>query len=129
MRNVLLLAALATTLLPSCIFGCGAYTGAGDRTYQRGTESMIICANGGFAANLTTGAVEGRYTFDGTVTIATREATQTVAFTLTDFSDGTATAPELGALAWEKQNLDKTALDHADVQCTDLESRSWWTGQ
>lgn len=128
MRN-LLVAALATTLLPSCIFGCGAYSGDGDRAYRRGDESMIICSNGGFVANLATGSIEGRYTFDGTVTTATREATASVAFTLTDFSDGTATAPELGTLAWEKQNLDKTALDHADIQCQDLETRVWWTGQ
>jgi hypothetical protein len=131
MRHSMLVAAAlaAVTLLPSCIFGCGAYSGDGDRAYQRGSESMIICTNGGFVANLASGGVEGRYTFDGTVTTATREAGALVAFRLTDFSDGTATAPELGPLAWEKQNLDKTDLDHADIQCADLETRPWWTAQ
>ncbi len=129
MRHLVLAAALAATLLPGCLFSCGGYNGAGDRVYQRGSESMVICGNGGFVANLTAGSVEGHYTYDGTVTTATKESTATVAFTLTDFADGTATAPELGAMAWEKRSLDKTDLDHADIQCTDLETRPWWTAQ
>ncbi len=127
--RALLALILAALFLPGCLFGCGAYDGAGDVTYQRGTESLILCTNGGFAMTLASGIVEGRYTFDGTATIATVGDSGATAFTLTDHGDGTASTPELGMLAWEKTTLDKTDLDHAHVLCTDLETRSWWTAQ
>jgi hypothetical protein len=33
----------------------------------------------------------------------------------------------LGDGAWQPVTLDQTALDHADVQCSDLQTRSWWS--
>lgn len=118
-------------LLPGCPFACGAYDGQGDRTFVRGADSMILCTNGGYAATLSTGILEGRYTDDAAtgdeVFHATLGPSGTVAFTLTAHGDGTASAPELGELAWQEVQLDKTDLDHADLQCSDLETRAWWT--
>ena len=119
---------LAALFLPACIFGCGS-AGQNDQTFRRGTESLILCDNGGFAAVLDTGIVEGRYAFDGTSTIGTIGTSGATAFTLTIHEDGTAEAPELGMLAWERATLDDTDRTHAHVQCTDLESRTWWTAQ
>lgn len=129
-----LLAALAVAslflLLPGCL-ACGAYEGQGDRTFVRGADSMILCTNGGYAATLSTGILEGRYTAEvatgGEVFHATLGPGGAAAFTLTAPGDGTATAPELGALAWEEVQLDPTDLDHAHLQCLDVESREWWT--
>jgi hypothetical protein len=124
-----LLAALVvmSSLLAGCL-RCG-FDGEGDRTFRRGNESMIFCTNGGFAVVLENKIVEGRYTFDGLATIGTDGATNTLAFTMTENADGTAVAPELGALAWEPTTLDQTDLDHANLQCEDLEARPWWTAQ
>lgn len=125
MRLLLALASL-TTLVSGCVLGCG-YDGAGDQTFRRGTESMILCTNGGFALVLEARIVEGRYTFEGGATIGIEGETGAHAFTFTDHGDGTASAPELGTLAWERVTLDKTDLDHAHLQCDDLEARPWWT--
>jgi len=117
----------AALLLPSCILGCGA-AGENDQSFRRGTESLILCDNGGFAAMLNGGViVEGRYSFDGTANIGITGGTTDTAFTLTVHQDGTADAPELGVVAWERISLDETDRTHAHVQCTDLESREWWT--
>lgn len=124
----LILLAATTLVLTGCPLACG-YDGAGDRTYRRGTESMILCTNGGFAAVLESGIVEGRYAYDGSATVATVGESGALAFTLTDHGDGTASTPELGALAWESVTLDKTDLDHAHLVCDDLEARAWWTAQ
>ncbi|MDB4954274.1 MAG: hypothetical protein JWO36_1843 [Myxococcales bacterium] len=43
--------------------------------------------------------------------------------------DGSVRAPQLGDPAWQDAHLDQTALDHVDVQCTDLVTRTWWTAQ
>jgi hypothetical protein len=130
----ILLAAMAVALLlflPGCPLGCGAYDGQGDRTFRRGDDSMILCVNGGYAATLSTGIMEGRYEVDyatgAPVFHATIGITGAPAFNLTEHTDGTASAPELGVLAWESVVLDQTDLDHADLQCLDLETRAWWT--
>jgi|PlaIllAssembly_1097288.scaffolds.fasta_scaffold117147_1 hypothetical protein len=128
MRALLALISLATLLLAGCTLGCG-FDGEGDRTFRRGNESMILCTNGGFALVLEARIVEGRYTFQDGATLGTEGATGALAFTFTDHGDGTASAPELGALAWERVTLDKTDLDHAHLQCDDLEARPWWTAQ
>jgi hypothetical protein len=127
MRHLVALIAVASSLITGCVFGCGAYDGEGDRTFRRGNESMILCTNGGFAMTLDSGIVEGRYTNDGVSNIGTVGDTGARAFTLTINTDGTAEAPELGMLAWEEVTLDKTDLDHAHLQCEDLETRGWWT--
>jgi hypothetical protein len=115
-------------LLSGCI--CGGYTGAGDRVYQQGTAQLILCANHGFFAQLADGStIEGTYTESaGTPTtsgVATAGSTGTLAFDYTITSD-TLAAPQLGDNAWTAMSLDKTARDHADVHCTDLEMRPWW---
>ena len=124
MRLLLALTAM-TSLATGCVFGCG-FDGEGDRTYRRGNESMILCTNGGFALVLDTKIVEGTYAFEG-ATIGHEGATGALVFTLTDNGNGTATAPELGTGTWESVTLDKTDLDHAHLQCDDLEARAWWT--
>src|SRR5688572_6069642 len=128
MRFLLALILTASILLPGC-FACG-FEGEGDRTYRRGNEALILCTNGGFVLTTETGYIEGRYVFDGTTTTATLENTLDVVFKLTDnHADGTATTPELGASAWESVELDQVDLDHAHLQCKDLEARDWWTAE
>jgi hypothetical protein len=117
-------------LLPGCPLACG-YEGQGDRTFVRGSDSMILCTNGGYAATLSTGIIEGRYTSeyatDGEVFRATIGPSGAAAFTLTTHGDGTASAPELGAIAWEETHPDEIELDFAHLQCLDVETREWWT--
>jgi hypothetical protein len=52
-----------------------------------------------------------------------------LAFDFSYAADGSLDAPQLGTTAWAPKAMDQTALDHADVQCSDLETRSWWTAQ
>lgn len=131
MKSVLLASILAATAtLASGCFGCSAYSGAGDRVYQRGTESMILCENGGFVANTTTASIEGKYQQDTSGNwFATTGDTGALATDITFESDGSVEAAQLGATVWTEVQLDKTALDHADVQCNDLTTRSWWNAQ
>ena len=106
----------AALLLPGCMLKCG-FDGEGDQTFRRGNETMILCTNGGFAQVLENGIVEGRYALQDGATIGTIGGTDTLAFTFADPSED----------GWEAITLDKTDLDHAHVQCEDLESRAWWT--
>lgn len=133
MRTILSAIAVAPLLLllPGCPLACG-YSGQGDRTFVRGADSMILCTNGGYAATLSTGLLEGRYTAElapgAEVFRATVGPSGAAAFTLTAHGDGTASAPELGELAWEEVQLDETELHYAHMQCLDVETRAWWTG-
>lgn len=127
MRNALLASAVMV-LASGCL--CGAYNGAGDKVYSRGSESMILCENGGFVANLTTGSVEGRVMEDASGQwFATKGDDGQLAFDFSYATDGSLDAPQLGDTAWTPRTMDQTSLDHADVQCSDLETRSWWTAQ
>lgn len=127
MRNALLASAVMV-LASGCL--CGAYNGAGDKVYSRGSESMILCENGGFVANLTTGSVEGRVMEDASGQwFATKGDDGQLAFDFSYATDGSLDAPQLGDTAWTPKTMDQTSLDHADVQCSDLETRSWWTAQ
>jgi len=118
MRSLPLLA-----LLSGC---CGGYAGAGDRVYQQGTAQLILCGNNGFFAQLTDGStIEGTYTESAGSGVATTGATGAVAFDYT-ITSGALAAPQLDADVWTALSLDKTALDHADVHCTDLQMRPWW---
>lgn len=133
LAQLALVAAVAATLLPAtgCVpFGCGGFTGANDRVYARNnTEMLVICENGGFVANLESQSIEGRieYNADGTAE-AVKGDDMSLAFDWVT-NPGTAITPQLGDAQWTEQNLDKTALDHADVLCKDLETRTWWTQQ
>ena len=127
-----LAAAVLASVLPAtgCILGCGAYDGASDRVYARtSNEMLIMCGNGGFVANLQTTTLEDRmeYNADGTA-IGVKGDDSSLAFDWVVTTDGGST-PQLGDTAWTQQSLDKTALDHADVMCKDLETRTWWTQQ
>jgi hypothetical protein len=132
MRTILSAIAVAPLLLllPGCPLACG-YDGQGDRTFVRSADSMILCTNGGYAATLSTALLEGRYTAevvtDGEVFHATVGLNGAAAFTLTAHGDGTASAPELGDLAWQEVQLDETELHYAHMQCLDVETREWWT--
>jgi hypothetical protein len=138
MRTLLALSLLPMALLlEGCPLGCDAYDGAGDTTFRRGNDAMIVCSNGGYAATLSTatgglaaGILEGR-----TAALSNAEGgalrgsigdTGTLAFTLTERADGSWASPELGD-GWTIETLDQTDLDHAHLQCTDLEARPWWT--
>mgnify|MGYP001552320453 CR=1 FL=1 len=130
MRNVLLASAVMVSVLGSTGCLCGAYNGAGDKVYSRDSESMILCENGGFVANMTNGAIEGRFMQDASGQwLATRGDDGQLAFDFTYAADGSLDAPQLGAAAWTLKTMDQTSLDHADVQCSDLETRAWWTAQ
>ena len=130
MRTLLSLLLLASCTLAETGCLCGAYNGAGDKVYARGSDSLILCSNGGFVANVTSGAIEGRYTESPVGSDAagfgTRGDDGQLAFDLYDNTDGTVRTPQLGEPPWQDAHLDQTSLDHADVQCTDLVSRSWW---
>ena len=135
MRNVLLASLVAfAALLPAsgCIpFGCGGFEGGNDTVYTReGGEMLIMCGNGGFVANLQTTSIEGRMEIntDG-ASIGVKGDDQSLAFDWVSASDGGMNTPQLGGGAWQYQSLDKVALDHADVQCKDLETRTWWAQQ
>jgi hypothetical protein len=126
MRHLLHLAIAPTALLlPGCPIapGCGvAYNGGSDQVYQRGTDTLIVCANGGYAANLAGSTQEGLY--DPTSRVATIGATGAYTFTLEENADGSVAG--FGNGLWSPVALDQVALSHADVQCTDLVNRPWW---
>jgi hypothetical protein len=44
---------------------------------------------------------------------------------MTTEADGSQTSTELGG-GWNTVVLDQVELDHAHVQCADLETRAWW---
>ncbi len=131
---------LALTFLAACT--CGGYDGGGDRVLARGTDMLILCENGGFYANVAasspseTGLVEGMYSTDATGTVVAHQgANGEPAFTLTWESNGGAATeaqgagvdvPSVGNGEWTENEMNEVELDHANILCTDLESRSWW---
>lgn len=127
MKPVIAVALLvpAALLLPGCPFECGAYAGGGDVMYRRGDDVLFLCGIGGYTLTLGGQASAGR--FEETVSgfDAADGETGARAFSF-ETGAGGASSPELGA-GWSEVLLDKTALDHADVQCTGLESQAWWT--
>jgi len=132
MRNVLLasLVALSAVVANSgCIpFGCGAFEGGGNRAFERNSEMILLCENGGFVATLDTAMLEGRYV-DGTGTVTgTKGEDGRLAFELVDNYNGTSTAAQLGDGAWTSVTLDTVAADHSNVLCNDLQTRTWWGG-
>ncbi|CAN5417092.1 hypothetical protein BH11MYX1_BH11MYX1_20890 [soil metagenome] len=134
--------AVALTLLSACT--CGGYTGGGDQVLARGSDMLILCDNGGFYATVTNGptagVVEGRFATDvAGIATGDRGDTGHPAFTRTWNGDGTATTqaggaselegPGIGNGAWTLNGLNQVELDHANIMCTALESRSWWSAQ
>lgn len=109
-----------------CSF-CGHLDGEGDRVYQRDSELLIVCANGGVVANLPNDSFEGTFALDdGTHGHAIRGGTNDVAFQISFREESGAVTPELGMQVWNRVTLDEVALDHADILCSDLEARDWW---
>lgn len=116
----------ASLLLPGCPFECGSYAGAGDVMYRRGDDVLFLCENRGFTLTLGGQAIAGRYDQGLDGIDGANGDTGARAFSLQVATDGTATSPELGA-GWARVALDKTALDHGDVQCQGLTTQPWWT--
>jgi hypothetical protein len=132
MRLTIVLASIVLAALcftTGCLVpGCGAFSGGGDREYQRGNnETILLCENGGIVANLASGTIEGQYQGDGNQGTATEGDTGQRAFGWT-LSGDDLTSPELGA-PFTQADLNATALDHADVLCQSLTTRSWWPAQ
>jgi hypothetical protein len=128
MRTLLALATVtALSSLTGCLT-CGGFTGGGDRVLARNSDAIILCENTGFIATTAAGVVEGRYVTeaDGSIT-ATRGDTASTAFVLTWDGNGTATTTDLGDGTWTQRDMNQVELNHADIQCTDLANRSWWS--
>jgi hypothetical protein len=133
MNKLMIVAALlAISSLAAGCLGCSGFTGGSDRVVSRNSDSIILCENSGFIATTTSGVIEGTWQTrpDGTSLDAITGGTATIAFVLAWNSDGTtATTTDLGDGSWTELQLNATELDHADVQCQDLISRSWWTAK
>ena len=130
MRTTLAAVALAALASLQTACSCGAFAGGGDRVYASGTDQLILCENGGFSATVGTTTIEGYYTDESTGPIAvvgTEGDNDTHAFDLSNNLDGTATIPQFGAQPWMKLSLDKWHLNHADIACQNLETRTWWS--
>jgi len=130
MKTLLAATLLLSTLATGCL--CGGFSGGNDRVLARNNDSIILCENTGFIATLTSqqgaGVIEGTYAIavDSSI-IATRGDNASAAFVLMWVGDGTATTTNLGTGAWTERQMNTTELDHADIQCQDLASRSWWS--
>ena len=121
---------LAAILVTFTGCSCGAFSGKDDRVYARGNDALILCENGGFVADVATGTIEGRYTVNADTSItATRGDDPATTYMLTFQADNTLATTNLGDGAWNELTLNKTELDHADVRCTDLANRTWWSAQ
>lgn len=122
------LALLALVVSSGCL--CGGFTGGGDQVLSRNSDSIILCDNTGFIATTTAGVVEGTWQTDATgAIVATRGDDSSIAFVLTWGQGSTATTTLLGDGTWTKRDMNQTELDHADVQCQELPSRSWWSAE
>jgi hypothetical protein len=133
MRTLLaaaLLASLAFTAT-GCPLGCSAYQGSNDKVLARGSDQLILCDNGGYAADIGTTTYEGFYTDNpagnAIAVVGTDGATSQHAFDLSYDATGVATIPQFGGDTWQPVALDQTGLDHADTRCQDLETRGWWS--
>jgi hypothetical protein len=135
MNKLMIVAALiaVSSLASGCVLpGCGGFSGGDDRVLSRNSDSIILCENNGVIATTASGVIEGTWQErpDGSSIDAITGGTATIAFVLAWNSDGTtATTTNLGDGAWTEQQLNATELDHADVQCQDLISRSWWSAE
>jgi hypothetical protein len=132
MRNAVTAAlALAAALVAhtGCVpFGCGGFEGGGNLAYERGTEMLLLCENGGFVATLDTQMLEGRFQSQSGVVTGTKGDDGQLAFELVESLETSEwTSTQLGDGAWTMVNLDTVAADHANVLCNDLATRPWWT--
>ncbi len=124
MKTLLALVPAAMTLT-GCL--CGAYEGQDDQVLRTANgDAMQLCSNGGFAVMMANGTLlEGHLSDEGGLIAGSNGDTGSRAFSMTTEADGSRTSPELGA-GWTTVTLDQVELDHAHVQCADLETRAWW---
>jgi hypothetical protein len=74
--------------------------------------------------------VEGRFQNDATgAVVATRGDDASIAFVLTWGTGDTATTTLIGDGTWTQRDMNMVELDHADIQCQALASRSWWSAE
>jgi hypothetical protein len=120
----LLALAIASVLLEGCFLGCGSYSGNGDQVFARGADQLILCANDGFVVTLSGTSIEGKLETGSAAVVAVEGDTGQTVFSYTDVGqfDG------LGS-GWSEidGSFTQAELDHAEVLCHDLTSRSWWT--
>jgi hypothetical protein len=121
------LCAASAVLLAGCPLGCSGYLGSGDRVLASGSDQLILCENGGFVATTSAGTTEGKIEVGTASTVGVEGDDGAQLFTLVD--EGTqAETTGLGSDAvWDQVDENQTQLDHADVLCTDLTSRGWWS--
>jgi hypothetical protein len=126
--NKLLAAILVAIVTTAAGCSCGAFNGADDRVYARGSDALILCENDGFVADVASGTIEGKYVTnpDGTITMHRGDDPES-SYAVTFQPDGTLMTTNLGDGAWNEMTLNKVELDHADVRCTDLANRAWWS--
>jgi hypothetical protein len=122
-----LLAALlpAAMTLTGCL--CGGWDGQDDQVLRTANgDAMQLCSNGGYSLMMANGTIlEGYISHDGGLVAGSNGESGARAFTMTMEADGSQTSAELGG-GWNTVVLDQVELDHAHVQCADLETRAWW---
>ncbi len=125
MKTLLTALVPAMMTLTGCL--CGGWEGQNDTVMRTANgDAMQLCSNGGYSVMMASGTLlEGHVSNDGTMIAGSVGETGARAFTLSVQSDGSSSSPELGA-GWTTVALDQVELDHAHVQCADLETRAWW---
>jgi hypothetical protein len=125
MKTLLTALVPAVMTLTGCL--CGGWEGGDDQVLRTANgDAMQLCGNGGYAVMMANGTLlEGHISDDGTLVAGSIGETGARGFTMTTEVDGSRTSPELG-IGWTPVVLDQVELDHAHVQCADLETRAWW---
>jgi hypothetical protein len=129
-RVALLLAsvcAASIVLLAGCPLGCGGYSGNGDRVFASGNDQLILCENGGFIATTSAGTTEGVIEVETSSTVGIEGDDNTQIFTLDDEGSEVTTDGFGSDEGWTEVDEGQVQLDHADMLCTDLTTRSWWS--
>ena len=125
MKTLLTALVPAVMTLTGCL--CGGWEGQDDQVLRTANgDAMQLCSNGGYSVMMANGTIlEGYFSGESGVLAGSSGETGARAFTMTDETDGSKTSTELGG-GWNMITLDQVELDHAHVQCTDLETRAWW---
>ena len=124
--NKLIALTTLTSMLTFAGCGCSGFTGGGDRVYTRGSDMLVVCENGGFSAQLATGASYEGLQSSNADDSAVNGALGTSGARLFSLDSTTLAMTGLGNGTWTLESLDQTGLDHADVLCTDVATRAWW---
>lgn len=118
MRTLLASIALASSLLASGCFGCGAWDGEDDTMLKAANgDAILVCGNGGFSAMLANGDfVEGWATTN-------YDELGNISYS---YIVGETGQPFEVAGTFEERDMDQVERDHANVLCVDLTTRDWW---